>query len=321
MRFNSLIPIASVILASLLPAHAAAQVPAQLNVPGFAACLSEPLEYLPVDISGMRAAHGLGPTDGLLLYLSVYPGVRPGGGLGWWVQDQAHDKWQTQFERAEEELLSVLLDAAEASEGEGGREGILTPGTLFAGALDACRRHGPQALILHDDPLCAAVISHNALRTLGRHRRALGVDPWLRRTVDLNPGWFKLRRRFWLVRIPAIQRALLPLRASGEGDRFGEWYHFFGILAFGLRDYAVNHNLQQTWLAVRMNQVLNPILAGGFEEPEKARLDRDSAGVVASMVYGLRFPVGGDCKRDRSLYVAGGMEPGVLAAQENLGPR
>ena len=210
----------------------------------------------------------------------------------------------------------MLLDAAEASEREGSREGVLAPGTLYAGALDACRKFGPRADVLREDPLCAAVISHNALRTLGRHRRAVGIDPRLQRTVDLNPTWFKFKRRFWLERIPAIREALMPLRLSGEGDRFGEWYHFFGILAFGLRDQAVNHNLSQTWLAVRMNQVLNPVLAGGFEEPEKARLDRDSAGVVASLLYSSHILVPGNCERDRSLYVAGGTDGAARVVQE-----
>jgi|GEM_PF-6304252 len=304
-----------------IPATHASEVPAQLNVPGFAGCLAEPLGHRAIESPVIRRAYSLGATDGLLLYLSVYPGVRPAGPLGWWLQDQAHQAWQTGLERAEEKLLPVLLEAAERSEREGSFEGSLTPGTLFANALESCRRFGPQAGVLEDDPLCAAVISHNALRTLGRHRRAVGVDPRLNRTVDLNPDWFKLRRGFWLERIPFIQMALLPLRPSGEGDRFGEWYHFFGILAFGLRDHAVNGNLRQTWLAVRMNQVLNPVLAGGFEEPEKARLDRDSAGVVASLLFAPRFSVRGDCEQDRDLYVAIERDGFRLSLQEPRNPR
>jgi hypothetical protein len=283
---------------------AEATVPPQLNVPGFASCLREPMGGRIPDFRALSVAHGLGATDGLLLYLSVYPGVRPAGRAGWLVQQAAHRIWQTALESAEERLLSLLLDAADQAEFHGDSGGVLTPGVLFDFALDACRVAGPRSTVLSGDPLCAAVISHNVLRTLGRHHRAVGIDPWSGKSVDLNPGWFGRDRTRWLFDIPRIQVALIPLRADGQGDRYGEWYHFFGILAFGLRDQAVHGDLVQTWLAVRMNQVLNPILAGGAEEPEKARLDRDSAHVVAAFVRGPVGGAGGGCDSDPTSYVA-----------------
>ena len=284
-----------------------ATVPPQLNVPGFAACLREPLKGRTPDFRTLTVSHALGATDGLLLYLSVYPGVRPAGRMGWVVQQAAHRYWQTALESAEERLLPLLLDAADQAEYNGDSSGVLTPGVLFDFALQACREAGARSAAVVDDPLCAAVISHNVLRTLGRNHRAVGADPWLGRVVDLNPDWFQRDRANWLREIPRIQVALIPLRADSQGDRYGEWYHFFGILAFGLRDQAVHGDLMQTWLAVRMNQVLNPILAGGAEEPEKARLDRDSAQVVAAFVGGRGAGgVVGDCEFDSSSYVASG---------------
>jgi hypothetical protein len=280
-----------------------------LNIPGFAGCLKSALPHSsqPIPFRTLKTHHRLGATDGLLLYLSVYPGVRPAGQAGWTIQQAAHHYWQTAFEPAEEVFLEFLLEAADEVERSlvfG--QSFLTPGRVFQAALEACRLSPPlwrQDPAPESDPLCAAVVAHNVFRTLGRSPRAVALDPWSRRQVDLNPAWFQSDRFFWKNRLPYIQSALIALRADGQGDRYGEWYHFFGILAFGLRDYAVNKNITQTRLAARMNQVLNPILAGGAEEPEKARLDRDSAEVVALLTSsGFRtYPA--DCERDASRYV------------------
>ena len=279
--------------------------PAQLNVQGFASCLQDSLADRPVDLRSLRTVHQLGATDGLLLYLSVYPGVRPGGRAGWLLQQTAHFYWQTSLEAAEGRLLERLLEAVEQSESTATCDVFLTPGELFRVALESCRENPPWGRGWNSDadPLCASVVAHNVLRTLGRHRRAIGVDPWLQQTTDLNPQWFQRDRSYWLKKIPRIQQVLIPLRSDGEGDRYGEWYHFFGILAFGLRDQAVNGNLTQTWIAVRMNQLLNPILAGGEEEPEKARLDRDTARVVGALLQPVVLRASGDCRTDSRLYV------------------
>ena len=73
------------------------------------------------------------------------------------------------------------------------------------------------------------------------------------------------------------------MRKDGA-EKFGEWYHFFGILAFSVRELAVNGSVDAVESAVRWNRRLNPILAGDFEEPEKARLDEDSVKVSEELV-------------------------------------
>jgi len=296
-------------------------VPAQLNILGFAGCLKDalPEPQTPIAFRALKTHHRLGSTDGLLLFLSVYPGVRPAGQAGWAIQQSAHHYWQTAFEPTEELFLDVLLQAAEEVEQRlvfG--QSFLTPGRVFQAALEACRMSPPlwrQNPAPASDPLCAAVVAHNVFRTLGRSHRAVAVDPWSRRQVDLNPTWFKSDRFFWKNRIPYIQSSLIALRADGQGDRYGEWYHFFGILAFGLRDYAVNKNITQTRIAARMNQVLNPILAGGEEEPEKARLDRDSAEVVALLTSPRFRPYVSGCDHDAARYV------NEIGSQSVLRPR
>jgi len=125
---------------------------------------------------------------------------------------------------------------------------------------------------------------------LGRHEQAIAHDPLTGETTDYNPDWFKNDASKWLKVLPAIQDAMISLRTDQGGDRFGEWYHFFGILAFGTRDLALGKDESSLDFTVRMNQVLNPLIAGETENPLKARFDRDSAEVVWDYLQGQEFP-------------------------------
>lgn len=251
----------------------------QLNQSGFAHCLGEVVPRLRLEDE--KARYDLGTTDLLLLYLSVYPGKRFPAPLSL-LQDRAHDRWARAFESRERELAERFWarHGMEAPEG-------LSPARFFGDALVAC----------DGSPLCAAVISHNVTRTLGRHAQA----------AQFNPEWFVTDRRGWLERIPTLQRSLMSLRPAisdrGRAENWGEWYHFFGILAFSLRELALDSGTAGVEFAVRMGELLNPLLAGGPESAEKARHDRDSVGVSWRFARGLRARQPLDCDA-RSSYVA-----------------
>lgn len=96
----------------------------------------------------------------------------------------------------------------------------ILPPALFGAADTHCAAAFPGA-----EPLCAAIVCHNVLRTLGRF--ASEVDS---HGVDYNPAWFAARRAYWQARAPGIEAALLDLR-SVPGERWGTWYHSFGVRA------------------------------------------------------------------------------------------
>ena len=270
------------------PSASLDSVPPQLNVPGFAYCLAQ--EAPRVDLDAERSAHGMSEKDLLLLYLSVYPGKRLPAPLSL-LQDSAHKRWTIAFEDREKLLAERILARA------GSAPGSLAPSRLFRDALEVCGAGGGNS------PFCAALISHNVLRTLGRHAQAIYRNPLTGQTQDLNPGWFRSDSERWLEQIPRLQSLLMSLRPDEQGDGWGEWYHFFGILSFSIHELALRQGISGVDLVVRLNELLNPLLAGGPETPEKARLDRDSVQVDWDFVRGEGLAAVGSCD-ERASYVA-----------------
>jgi hypothetical protein len=271
---------------SALAAPAAAPadtVPAQLNVGGFAYCLAQ--EAPRFDLDAERESFRFNELDLLLLYLSVYPGKRIPG-LAERLQDPAHARWTVAFETRERRLAEKLR-ARLAS------QATIAPSRFFRDALDSC----------DGSPFCAALISHNVLRTLGRHEQAIFRDRASGQERDLNPEWFKAERELWLIQIPMLQKILMSLRPDNLGDGWGEWYHFFGVLSFAIHEMALRQGMQNVDFVVRLNELLNPLLAGGPEGAAKARLDRDSVRVDWELIRGEGLSSPGSCD-ERSSYVA-----------------
>lgn len=238
------------------------QAQQQLNPAGFAGCLAAASGRL--DFEAIRSRYGFGFGDLLLPYLAVYPGKRAPGYTGD-LQQRAHRRWSGVWDPVEHRIARGLLAAARRLGSEGSQ---LVPGVAYRLALDEC----------NGEAFCAALSLHNVFRTLGRHRQALERREG--RLVDHNPSWFRRHRGFWLKNKRRIRDAMISLRRDGEGDRWGEWYHAFGIFTYAFREFAVQGGLDRlAWIA-GMNRWLNPILAGGAESPEKARLDRDSVEVA-----------------------------------------
>jgi len=274
----------------------------QLAVENFSECLRKESPVL--DWAWLFQTHSLSKQDGFLTYLSVYPNRRIPI-LDELKQGPAHERWQVHFEAAEERLVSALFQASDRP---------MTPGPVFGLALQACRDFMGGA----QDPLCAALILHNAFRTMGRNRQAI-LDPlpgFPGHTRDLNPYWYRANPEFWNSVFPMIQDSLLSLRTDGKGDRFGEWYHFFGILAFTVHEAALRgagdgptpDDLWLAELATRANRVLNPVLAGGQEDPAKARVDLDTVEVAKAWFFAPSRPISEDTCRTREGYVAHGRQ-------------
>ena len=224
---------------------ASAATPPQLHPESFAACLREAAAS--PDLSEIRSRHRFGALDQLLTYLAVYPDVRPPAPFDG-PQERARRRWAVAFEALEKELAWAILGLARTS-----------PSEVLSIATERC-----------GDVFCGALVAHNVLRTLGRHQRG----------GRFNPSWFESDRDFWLAQIEPIRAKLFSLRADGGGDGYGEWYHFFGLLSYGVRDASLNGGFMRSEVVARLNELLNPVLAGGREDPAKARLDRDSVDVA-----------------------------------------
>ena len=98
---------------------------------------------------------------------------------------------------------------------------------------------------------------------------------------------------------------MISLRRDEGGDRWGEWYHFFGIFAYAMHERVAHGKTDGADFVARMNKLLNPLLVGEPEEPAKAQLDRDSIEVARAYLKGVTDD-GASCA-DRSRYVASGL--------------
>lgn len=245
--------------ASALAADAVDNIPAQLNSAGFSACLTQAHAASVKEVTPLVQKYGFSGGDGLLIYLALYPGKYVPL-ISDTVQKPGLKRWSGNWEKMEAELADRLASG----------NGDLYPGPFFAESLKVC----------NDDPFCAALLAHNVLRTLGRNDQAIFHDPHTGAVEDRNPTWFRDARAHWQEDAAKIQTRLISFRRDGGGDRYGEWYHFWGIVAFGMHEAALGKNPGTIDFAAALNQLMNPYLAGGQEDPLKARVDKDSALVL-----------------------------------------
>jgi hypothetical protein len=268
-------------------AWADAFVPYQLHPRRFAACLKQAIPSADVATTmAIGKATGFNNFDLLLVHLAVYPGVQIPG-ISSVLQPKAKLWWTDWYNRRERTLADAVIDY-------GAHSKTLVPRDLFNDALKSCGK---------GDFFCASLIAHNVLRTLGRHPQGIHRSLFTSKTTDYNPAWFQAERDKWVDAGPSTQKSFIALRADGGGDRWGEWYHFYGILTYALHEVGMGKRPASVEFVVRMNELLNPLLAGGKEEPEKARLDRDSI-EVAQWFLTDKAPPKVDCTK-AATYVAG----------------
>ena len=255
----------------------------QLNTSAFAGCLARrgaQIDQIPIwpDLTAIRREHGLSHRDGLLLYLALYANRRTSCLNA--TEMDAFERWAMPFWPNGAIVANWMRDSVR-NKTQTSR--LLTPGEMFGKASEACERG--QGLSRNASSLCAALTMHNVLRTLGRTTTYIGSDG-----ADYLPPWFKADALGWLEVAAQLPARMISLRRDGNGDGWGEWYHAAGVLTFGLHEFALEGPrlaAAVTYIVATLNAVLNPVLAGGNEDPNKARLDRDSAEVATSYAQGL----------------------------------
>ena len=242
------------------------KVPQQLNSSGFAACLASQTGGNLPNLAATKATWNLTGSDGLLVYLSLYAGKRLPL-LNSTVQQPAYERWGVRFETEGEKVAGWLNKTVKSA-----NSSLLTPAQLFRQAVVACG--GSE----ETSQMCAFIVMHNVLRTLGRNNTFIDKSG-----TNFLPKWWKRDAAAWIKAKAAIQSHLISLRRDGGGDRWGAWYHNAGLLAYGLHEAAILGRDAGTAVAravAILNRVLNPIFAGGKEDPVKARIDLDSAQTV-----------------------------------------
>lgn len=255
-----------------------------LNRSGFAGCLIK--EDATRDLRTIKNLYRFSELDGLILYLSAYPSKRLPAAAGI-PQDRARHAWSVRWERGESQLAQSLIEVAE-------KQTALFPDEAFHLALTQCRRN---------DAFCASLLLHNVLRTLGRWQEGFYQEPFFGRVYNLNPAWFRDYFYFYKNESATLQRALIPLRPQNRGDRWGEWYHFFGILSYAIHALSLEGTTLSASFAVKMGEILNPLLAGGPEEKEKAALDHDAVQIAWLYLRGKKSDAHQDC-RSLAAYVS-----------------
>lgn len=261
--------------------HAAAatpSVPPQLNTTSFARCLqgSHPRFSLPGEVGG----DNLTDTDGLLVWLAVYAGERLPF-VNSTLQQPAFERWGRRYWPAMQAMADALYNESAAAP-----PSSVTPGRTFALALEACASAGGAG---PSDAFCASLVSHNVFRLLGRWKE--NVD---KNGVDYSPDWFVRDRDEWVAtRIPAVHAALVTIRRDNVTERWGSWYHTHGLLAYGLQcagTMGVRGGAGWERLVVALDTLLNPILAGGKEDPVKAEIDKETVALAVDLVKLMAAP-------------------------------
>ena len=267
-------------MASASPLALAPDLPAQLNDTAYASCLTYrggvTVHALP-DLPQTKTRYRLTATDGLLLYLALYAGDRKA--LLNHTQQAAFERWSPPYWPLEAKLATKLRDADAA---------LITPGFVFGEADALCAASGQYGSNA-TSPLCGALVAHNVLRALGRNTSYVDSHG-----VDYLPDWYKADKPGWEAVADKLEPRLMSMQIDGGGCEgrdhvcWGEWYHSFGILAFGLHEAAV--------LGVRAGSLVSAIAAalnalyarltgkGHKEDPHEARIDRDVAAVAARFV-------------------------------------
>jgi len=259
-------------------------VPKQLNQSAFAFCLSDPGQGLP-DLEHDSVNHEMNLKDGLLLYLSLYAGQRFPV-INESLQQPAYERWsvaQNDQERLVVNTFSQLVVSQQSPS--------TTPRQIFRTAIDACNQivvdSGGDPWIGQGDVFCAALTCHNVLRALGRRDTYYDQQTG----VDYAPKWLKNNESYWIDTFaPLMQSSMIPLRNDGGGDGWGEWYHTFGLLTYGIHQSAL--------LGIEMGGILDYGIALADtlvaaivtpdhkpEDPVKARVDRDVARVLTHFLY------------------------------------
>jgi hypothetical protein len=237
---------------------------AELNVEGFASCLGS--ESASINLSALQSQYHFNDLDLLIFYLAAYPGEElplvPG-----FIQTRAEAQWGAPFESQGSALASQFL-----------RMPPHTPQDAFRAGLSVCS----------GDVFCAALTVQNVFRTLGRYQQSIVAN------VDYNPDWFKSNRDQWIAFVPVIQSSMISLRVDGGGDRFGEWYHVFGVLAYAIDQMALGHSESSVSKIVDLNNLLDKELTGNNEDPAKAQIDQDSV-VMSWDFLGGNTVSAGDC--------------------------
>ena len=258
--------------------------PTQLNVSGFAGCLARHGDGTAMpswpDLPAVKRAYGLHHADGFTLYLALYSNRRSTHKWLNATEEWAFQRWAVRFWTMGGEVASWL------------RESVLdplTPGGLFGAALRSCMRHNHTRSVA---PFCAALVCHNVLRTIGRPQTYVG-----RSGADYLPPWYESDAHGWLLRAPRLAQRMISLRRDDGGERWGDWYHTFGVLAFGLHEAALEGaRLAEllTLLVASANELLNPLLVGDCEDPVKAQVDVDAARLAGDFAHATSGHGGGD---------------------------
>lgn len=241
-------------------------VPPQLNTNSFAGCLATVgCADCPANVKPLKQKYHIHLTDGLLTYLSVYAGLRIPGIINSTIQQPAYERWAVNFFNKSSVVAEKLVKTTATT---------ITPSSLVAMTNDVC-----------DDWLCVGVVLHNVLRTLGRHK--LNIDKHT--GADYNAPWFKDHKSMWLKEIPVIEKKMIPLQQPKYllPERFGSWYHSFGLVAFGVHEISLfgdvlGKNLDE--FIVIMNKLLNPFLAGGPESPVKHQVDEGAVQITFNIL-------------------------------------
>ena len=246
--------------------------PPQFNTTSYARCVAG--DRAKINLAQEVNVDHLDGHDLLLVWLSVYGGKRFPGVVNTTLQEPAFERWSVPFWEAEEVFAEALYAAAK------GREAYsMTPGETFGMAVDACQT----ALERENDAFCASLVSQNVFRLLGRYKE--NVD---QHGVDYSPVWFVANKTLWVQeRIPAIHQSLIILRRDSVTEKWGTWYHVHGLMAFGIQEmilFGVQTGSDVEDVVVALNKILNPILAGGEEDPVKAKEDQESVALTAAIV-------------------------------------
>lgn len=237
----------------------------QLNTTAFAFCLA--LGKPKIDIAAIDKTDQLSLTDMFFLYLSVYAGKRYPILNG--TQQTAFERFSVAYWSLEGKLAYMFANRCLS------QRTLVTPGQVFSDAFSLCS----------GDHFVAALLCHNMLRTIGRWRTAVDSN-----RIDYNPTYFKQNKTFFTSNLVTFQRSMLQLnRLDGivDLDRFGYWYHFFGLQSFAIHYAATtgpSFSLSFTKFAAFMGKILNTWLAGGVEEAVKVQVDKDSCEVAFNFI-------------------------------------
>lgn len=270
------------------------EAPPQLNLTSYAYCLSldadtGSVRALP-DLPAIKSKHNLEIGDDLLVYLMLYGGQRIPGWVNKTIQEPAWQRFAKGYWPQGTELASRVRTKTVV------QQEMITPGWLFSEAIDVCGSD--------NDVFCAALVCHDVLRTLGRWKTNFGDKTH----VDYNPDWFTANQTQWIQDIPVIQSQMISLWRDCDnykpgspscGDRWGAWYHSFGLFAYGVNDAAVEGEklgLDWTHFVAEMNRILNYFLQGNNEKPVKAEIDLEAVAIIFNVLTGKLSPVSAlDC--------------------------